>query len=148
MNVEFVDCKSKWFSVIQKIRNDVFELEQGANANEEFDYYDSCDDTVFALVFIEDEPVATGRIVLLSNGYKIGRIAVLKTYRGYGLGKMLVTSLCEKAYQMGATEIYVDSQLHAVGFYEKLGFEKYSDSIVIDRGLQHLPMIRRYNYGN
>lgn len=142
MNIEFFNCDNSKFNIAMSIRNLVFEDEQGAIADEEIDTYDSDKNTVFALVYDNDNAVATGRIARLQNGFKIGRIAVLKSQRGKGTGAFLVDSLCQKCVDLGAKKIYVDSQLHAVEFYEKLGFYPTGESEIIDRGIRHLPMVK------
>lgn len=147
ITVQFFGCSDDNFSIVKKIRNDVFEVEQGAVANEEFDEYDSSENTVYLLLFDSQEAIATGRIAITPKGFKIGRIAVSQKYRGKGIGKLLVDSLCEKAFLMGADKIFVDSQLHAVNFYKKSGFELISNDVLVDRGLKHLPMVRRHCCG-
>lgn len=144
MKILCFDKNDDKFNIAMNIRNTVFELEQGAIAEEEIDKYDLSDKTVYLLIFDDNEPCATGRIAFTDKGVKIGRIAVLKSQRGRGTGKYLVEQLCDKAVELGAKEIFVDSQLHAVGFYECLGFEKTGESEITDRGIRHLPMIKRY----
>lgn len=144
MDILCFDKNDDKFNIAMNIRNTVFELEQGAIAEEEIDKYDLNDKTVYLLIYDENEPCATGRIAFTDKGVKIGRIAVLKSQRGKGTGKYLVEQLCDKAARLGAKEIFVDSQLHAVGFYEKLGFEKTGENEITDRGIRHLPMIKRY----
>lgn len=142
MKIEFVGRDSKEFEAIMHIRNTVFEKEQGAAAEEEIDIYDNDNSTVYALIYDDKFPVATGRIAITPKGYKIGRIAVIKNQRGKGLGGILVNALCDKAYEMGADSILVDAQLHAVPFYEKLGFSPTGEPEITDRGIIHLPMIK------
>lgn len=144
MKILCFDKNDDKFNIAMNIRNTVFELEQGAIAEEEIDKYDLSDKTVYLLIYDDNEPCATGRIAFTDKGVKIGRIAVLKSQRGKGTGKYLVEQLCDKAVELGAKEIFVDSQLHAVGFYEHLGFEKTGESEITDRGIRHLPMIKRY----
>lgn len=140
MNIIFFNSNDKHFKYVKDIRTSVFTEEQGLIADEEFDDYDRNDDTLFALVYNDGVPVATGRLVRLPDGVKIGRIAVLKSQRGQGTGKFLVVSLCKNADKIYGGTIYVDSQLHAQGFYESLGFVPTGEPQVIDRGLPHLPM--------
>lgn len=140
MLISFIKSESSDFENVKKIRKEVFIAEQGAVSDEEFDKYDNAKDTVFALIYDKKTPVATGRIAKYENKFKIGRIAVIKSQRGKGLGAVLVNALCKKANEMGAQEIYIDSQLHAVSFYEKLGFKAVSDDVIIDRGLRHISM--------
>lgn len=144
MKILCFDKNDDKFNIAMNIRNTVFELEQGAITEEEIDKYDLSDKTVYLLIYDDNEPCATGRIAFTDKGVKIGRIAVLKSQRGKGTGKYLVEQLCDKAVELGAKEIFVDSQLHAVGFYEHLGFEKTGESEITDRGIRHLPMIKRY----
>ena len=103
--------------------------------------FDSDPKTLFALVEENGVPVATGRIAFMSKGVKIGRIAVVRSARGTGCGAFLVKSLCQMCKKQNIHTVYVDSQLHAVGFYEKLGFRSTGEPTVIDRGIEHLPMI-------
>lgn len=140
MRIHFIQSSDPAFESVMLIRNTVFEQEQGAIPEQETDEYDKSGKTVYALMYDGDVPVATGRIAQTQNGFKIGRIAVLKSVRGRGLGAVLVDTLCDKAKDMGADEIYVDAQLHAVAFYKKQGFKVISDTEIIDRGLRHLPM--------
>lgn len=140
LNIIFFNRKDEKYEYVKNIRTSVFTDEQGLIADEEFDDYDNNYDTLFALVYNDGIPVATGRIVRLSDGVKIGRIAVLKSQRGQGTGRFLVDSLCNKADEICGGTIYVDSQLHARGFYESLGFVPTGEPRVIDRGVPHLPM--------
>lgn len=136
--IEFITSLDSRFCDVKRIRTTVFTNEQGAKADEEFDKYDNTAD--FALVVDEKGNIAgTGRVALTDKGYKIGRIAILKEYRGQHLGDMLVKALIQKAQQKGAKAVFVDSQLHAVAFYEKIGFAPCGQQI-IDRGLEHIPM--------
>lgn len=80
------------------IRQSVFVEEQG------FEYeFDDIDETALHLVLYDenDNPCATGR--LFFNGcMKIGRIAVMKEYRGQSLGSEVIAILEEKALESGA----------------------------------------------
>ncbi len=109
---------------IYKIRDKVFCEEQGVPYDLEHDGND--EGAIFALAFEEGEdfkkPVATGRLLFLEDEFKIGRIATLKEYRKMGYGDFVVRMLIDKAFTMGAKQIFVDAQLHAVDFYKKIGF--------------------------
>lgn len=142
MTIEYLDFNDKKFDIVKKIRYDVFEAEQGAILTEELDEYDHSSDTVYLLLLDGDKALATGRIAKAQNGFKIGRIAVVKSERGKGLGAVLVNALCDKAYEMGAEKILVDAQLHAIPFYEKLGFSIIDNKTIIDRGIEHMPMVK------
>ena len=83
--------------------------------------------------------VATARISEIPKGLKIGRIAVLKDYRGKRYGAQIVNAVVAKSIEAGADRVYVDAQNHAVNFYEKLGF-RICGTELIDRGIAHTPM--------
>lgn len=140
MKTVFISSSSPEFESVMHIRNTVFEIEQGAIAEEELDSHDRAAETFYALVYDDNKPIATGRIAYTPKGFKIGRIAVLKDQRGRGTGALLVNALCDKAADLGAEYILVDAQLHAVPFYEKLGFSLTGESEITDRGIIHLPM--------
>lgn len=142
MKIIFIQSNDEKIDLVMKIRNTVFEKEQGAIESEEIDCYDNDLSTLYALAFDGENAVATGRLAHTQNGFKIGRIAVLKSQRGKGTGAFLVNALCEKCVELGADRIFVDSQLHAIKFYEKLGFVPTGDDEIIDRGIKHLPMVK------
>lgn len=136
-NVRFITAEDSDYKIVRNIRIAVFTDEQGADADKEFDEFDSFSD--FALLYDGENTVATARIVKTSKGYKIGRIAVLKEYRGNGYGEDIVRAVTEKAFDYGADKVYVDAQNYAVPFYEKIGFKVIGEEL-IDRGLPHIPM--------
>lgn len=143
-NIKFFTSQDNYFETVKAIRTAVFTEEQGANADEEFDAYDS--KAEFALLFENGAPVGTARTVKAPKGYKIGRIAVLKEYRGKGYGDLLVRVITRRAFEKCADTVYVDAQNYAVPFYEKIGFKVIGEEL-FDRGLPHIPMsIEREEY--
>ena len=140
MIILFEDYRIKEFGYVKEIRKRIFVDEQGADESAVFDELDREDTTLFALTVEKNICVATGRIVKLGNAYKIGRVAVLDSERGKGAGKKMIEFLCRAAEDNGAEEILVDAQLHAVPFYEKLGFVPTGEKEKYDIGILHLPM--------
>ena len=119
---------------IIRIRNAVFTEEQKIDKDLDFDGQDK--DAFHVLVMVDDQFVATGR--LLDDGH-IGRIAVLKKYRCRGIGRKAILSLIEKAKQTGLKRVYLGAQINAIGFYKKLGFSEYG-SRFLDAGIEHVHM--------
>ena len=122
----------------KKIREEVFIKEQGFQ--NEFDDLDN--KAYHLLLFIDKEPVATGRMYQKADEkstYILGRIAVLKAYRNSQLGKKVLSILEEKAKDMGGSKIMLSAQMQAQGFYEKYGY-KISGEIFYDEGCPHIPM--------
>ncbi len=121
----------------RRIRELVFVLEQGVPRALEMDAQDAhCD---HALAYAEGGlPVGTGR--LLPDGH-IGRMAVLKAWRGRGVGALLLQALVEQARQRRLASAYLNAQAYAVGFYRRYGFE-VSGPEFIEAGIPHVAMQR------
>ena len=90
-----------------------------------------------AVVLDHGKAIATGR--LLRNG-KIGRLAVLKEYRGLGLGSELLKTLVSYGRQEGIKEFFLHAQTSAVGFYERHGF-KVIGLAFEEAGIDHIKMV-------
>ena len=119
---------------IRGIRNSVFSVEQKIDANLDFDGQDAA--AVHALVETDGEYAGTGRI--LPDGH-IGRLAVLKPFRGRSLGRELILKLIEEATKRGIKRVFLGAQEHAVGFYRKLGFSEYAEPYH-EAGIRHIHM--------
>lgn len=109
------------------VREAVFVKEQKYPISEEFDSYD--DICSHLVIYDGKNPIATARIFMIESTKtaKLGRIAVLKEYRGCHIGALLMTELIKKARNMAAEEMYISAQTYAVPFYEKFGFTPYGD---------------------
>jgi predicted GNAT family N-acyltransferase len=119
------------------IRFTVFVEEQGVPREIELDEHDA--DSVHAVVFDAEKPVATGR--LLPDGH-IGRMAVLKDWRRRGIGALMLKALVERARARGDTEVVLAAQVRAVPFYRAHGFVAEGD-IYMEAGIPHQDMRRR-----
>jgi len=81
-------------------------------------------------------PIGTGR--LLPDG-RIGRMAVLKVWRGCGIGGALLRELLELAREQGHMEARLHAQTHALEFYRKHGFTPVGDEFM-EAGIPHYEM--------
>ncbi|MEF3329061.1 GNAT family N-acetyltransferase [Oceanobacillus oncorhynchi] len=128
-----------------EIRKEIFVKEQEVSKEEEFDAFDSLDaDCNHILVYYDNKPVGTGRVRAVEEVGKLERICILKPYRKYGLGKVIVQSLEEIVLQKGLTRAKLHGQTHAEGFYHKLGYETVSDEFLED-GIPHYLMVKQFN---
>ena len=118
------------------IRFEVFVEEQGVPADIEMDEMDSA--CVHALAYENETPVATGR--LLPDGH-IGRMAVRKPWRGRGIGGAILERLIEAARRRGDREVALSSQVHAVAFYRRYGFDPRGE-VYEEAGIPHQAMVR------
>ena len=88
------------------------------------------------MVEVDGEHVATGR--MLRDGH-IGRVAVVKNYRGRGIGIAVIKALLDIATKNKLKRVYLGSQLHARRFYERLGFRAYG-GVYQEAGIDHILM--------
>ena len=72
------------------------------------------------------------------NTVRIGRVLTLQHGKGMGLEIMKrATDYIKQS--MSCKTICLDSQKHAIGFYEKLGFKAVSDEF-LEEGVLHIKM--------
>ncbi|WP_158885044.1 GNAT family N-acetyltransferase [Rhodanobacter sp. L36] len=120
---------------LRRIRQQVFVVEQNVPESRERDGLDADCCHVLAL---DDagQPIGCGR---LTPEHKIGRMAVLREWRGHGVGVALLRELVERARALGWPELGLAAQVSAIAFYERAGFSAYGDEFE-DAGLQHRAM--------
>ena len=116
------------------IREAVFIQEQHIAAEDEWDAEDAV--AVHFIVFQQGQAIATAR--LLSNN-SIGRVAVLTTARGLSVGQRLMQAVIDYARAEQRKLVKLSSQVHAIGFYQALGFEVQGDEY-LDCGIPHIDM--------
>ncbi|MFM7009412.1 MAG: GNAT family N-acetyltransferase [Betaproteobacteria bacterium] len=130
-----VGAWSEFQSQASAIRFEVFVHEQQVPPEEELDANDT--HCVHALAFNElGEPIGTGR--LLPDGH-IGRMAVLKSSRGNGVGAAILMRLTEQARKRGFTQVVLSAQTHARAFYAKYGFKEEGEEY-LDANIAHILM--------
>ncbi|MGW3357849.1 GNAT family N-acetyltransferase [Streptomyces bungoensis] len=132
------------------VRKEVFVREQGVAEDIEYDAYDAI--AVHVLAIREDGvPLGTGRLLHgaaaaaktggdASVG-SLGRLAVAREARGLGVGVALVRAIEEAARGLGLAAVDLHAQTHALGFYERLGYEAYGPEFP-DAGIAHRAMRR------
>lgn len=103
---------------LRAVREPVFVSEQQVPLELEWDE----DDPRCIHVLAEDpegRPIGTGR---LAPDGKIGRMAVLREWRGTGVGGALLQTLIDQARAEGLAECRLNSQTEALDFYGRYGF--------------------------
>ncbi|MFI6406993.1 GNAT family N-acetyltransferase [Streptomyces sp. NPDC050548] len=132
------------------VRKEVFVVEQGVPQELEYDEYDAVATHVLA-VREDGLPLGTGRLLYgevaaaksdgdLTVG-SLGRLAVAKESRGLGVGVALVRAIEDAARARGLAAVDLHAQTHALGFYERLGYEVYGPEFA-DAGIPHRAMRR------
>jgi len=125
----------------QAIRTAVFVQEQQIPAEMEWDAADaSCMHVVAYNRF--GMALGTGRLLEHAPGVaRIGRMAVLQTMRGAGVGRALLDALVECARQRGEQQVLLHAQASAAGFYARAGFSPRGDPFE-EAGIAHVEMLR------
>jgi len=120
---------------ICSIRRTVFVEEQ--DVPEELDL-DGLDPACLHMLawYDQGQPIATAR---MEEDGKIGRMAVLKPWRGRGVGRALLEALLSEAAARGLSQVHLAAQTQAIGFYEKCGF-KATGGIFLDARIPHRTM--------
>ena len=120
------------------IRLRVFVKEQGVPREIELDSDD--EHAVHLLALVAGRAVGTARIVMKRGTAKIGRMAVLKSYRGKGVGRTLLRRATKAAKEKGAKQVFLHAQVPVIGFYEKLGFRS-TGRVFMEAGIAHRKMV-------
>lgn len=115
---------------IMALRLAVFCDEQGFSRELERDKYD--DMAFYALIYDEnEEPAATGRLFIDGqNRFHIGRMCTRKDARRKGYGDLAIRMLLDLALRMHAPYVVVESQIPAIGFYERYGFKRQGEQFM------------------
>ncbi len=130
------------------VRRVVFIEEQGVPESEEIDAHDGDPATVTTAVHVlarrDGRAVGTGRLLLeypRGGHAHIGRVAVLAAERRGGVGRAVMRALEGEARRCGFAGITLAAQLHAIPFYERLGYVLASDEargeVFLDAGIEH-----------
>ncbi|MDQ1254578.1 MAG: hypothetical protein QG646_3848 [Euryarchaeota archaeon] len=89
LEIKWIDVKKdKGLEDALYVRREVFIKEQNVPEEEEVDEADL--ESYHVVVYAYDRPVATGRLFKNGENWLIGRISVLKEFRGKQVGKLIV----------------------------------------------------------
>ena len=122
----------------KNIREEVFVREQGFCG--EFDERDKKSKHV--VLFYHLRPAGTCRFFADEKGWHIGRVALLRNFRGLHAGERLMRFAEEQVRAAGGKEISLDAQVRAAGFYEKCGYCPVGE-IFAEEGCPHRRMIKK-----
>jgi predicted GNAT family N-acyltransferase len=132
------------------IREVVFIEEQAVPADFE---HDELDEKAFHVLAMADgHAVGTGRLIdrqeapsgVEGRWGRVGRMAVLAAYRNSGVGGEILTRLEQEARALGLAGIVLHAQLHARGFYEKVGYTAFGPTFD-EVGVAHIAMMKKFS---
>lgn len=124
---------------IKMIREEVFMKEQGFQ-----DEFDAIDDiATHILYFVGESPAGTCRFFAGENHGEahIGRMAVLKEFRGKNLGAEIMLAAEKAIQEAGYKTCSLSAQVQAKGFYKKLGYVQDGDEY-LDEHCPHILMCK------
>ncbi|MBA1444036.1 MAG: GNAT family N-acetyltransferase [Chromatiales bacterium] len=124
--------------LLKQVREIVFVHEQHVPPTLE---WDGLDEDALHLLAVEPgtgEPIGTSR--LLRTG-QIGRMAVIRSWRGRGVGKALLQKLLVIADQNSYPGLFLNAQSTALSFYAQHGFVAEGDEFM-DAGIPHRRMTK------
>ncbi|MBJ3763296.1 GNAT family N-acetyltransferase [Maribius pontilimi] len=121
------------------LRRAVFIEEQHISEADEWDDLDA--DALHLLARENGLPVGTARIFIEGDTGKIGRVCVLATQRGSGLGRDLMEHALDVLRKRDVKIAKLGAQLPVLEFYRALGFEA-EGPIYDDAGIPHRDMTR------
>lgn len=118
------------------IRRKVFVEEQECPPELEWEYEE---ESVHFLATVDGTPSGACRWRQTDKGFKLERFAVLKEFRGRGVGQALVKTVLSDL-PPDTRYVYLHAQLSAIRLYEKFGFEKSGNQFE-EAGIQHYKML-------
>ena len=119
------------------IREKVFIEEQKVMPQLEWDGMD--EEAIHFLVYKDEKAIGCARALVIENHMQLGRMAILKEYRGEGIGSNLIEKVITTAKLNQLSLIDISAQCHAIDFYKKFGFKVISD-IYLDAEIPHRDM--------
>jgi ElaA protein len=121
------------------LRRTVFIEEQGVSEADEIDDLDGA--AIHLLATLDGMPVGSARLLPMGAIGKVGRVCVLAKVRGTGLGAALMRAAVDHYRTLpGIEKVKLGAQTHALGFYERLGFDAVGP-VYMDAGIPHRDMV-------
>ena len=136
MSLQIVETRD--IATCRQLRRVVFIEEQGVSEADEIDDQDEV--AVHLLARLDGLAVGTARILLRGDYGKIGRVCVLAEARGRHVGVGLIeAAVAHLRHRPEVNKALLGAQVHALGFYERLGFEPFGPQYE-DAGIAHRDM--------
>lgn len=125
------------------IRSTVFSKEQHFCPLIEFD---NTDKTAYhTVLYLDGKPIGTGRAFKnpkTPSEFHLGRIAILKPYRGMKLGNQIMNYLEKYSISQGATKLVLSAQVRVKKFYLGLGYIPVGNEY-LDEWCPHIEMMKK-----
>ena len=126
-----------------KLRTEVFVNEQNVPKELELDEKDNSEYTIHIGYFKDDKLIGVARLIDMDKDIiHICRVAIDKNHRGEGIGYKLILGCEDIAKNVLNKDFTIElgAQLYAENFYKKLGYNRVTNNIYIDAGIEHIDM--------
>ncbi|MBV1915135.1 MAG: GNAT family N-acetyltransferase [Pseudomonadales bacterium] len=123
---------------LSQIRLTVFVEEQAVPIDEEWDQWD---ESSWHWLAYDESNHSVGTARLTPQG-QIGRMAVVKEYRGEGVGAQLLESVVSEA-RIHFQTVFLHAQIRVIEFYQRAGFELMGP-VFDEAGIAHQKMTLKY----
>ena len=120
------------------IRREVFVGEQNCPPELEWEHEEESN---HFLATVDGVPAGASRWRKTDKGYKLERFAVLKSFRGNGVGQELVRTVLADLPK-DADYVYLHAQIDAVTLYERFNFVKTGPEFE-EAGIRHYKMEKK-----
>ncbi len=138
IEVRIVAGSEDWQAALA-VRREVFVVEQSVPVEIEQDDLDAT--AIHVVAGCDGETVGTARLTRDEEA-RIGRVAVLPSWRRRGIAGLMLAALEAEARKLGAAEVSLHSQSYIQSLYDKLGYRVTGPSFV-EAGIDHVPMSKR-----
>lgn len=129
-----------FLSSIIRLRRSVFVTEQNCPIDDEPDPQDAI--AIHIGLFHGVDTIGCARLFINDDGTaKIGRVAVALACRRTGVGHRVMQAALDYTSKAGCHEVGLESQTHAIAFYEALGFVAFGP-VFDDCNIPHRKMKR------
>jgi predicted GNAT family N-acyltransferase len=124
-----------------EVRRQVFVDEQGVSEDIEIDGRDG--EALHMVVTDEKGVIGTARVLFFAGSQaKIERMAILKSFRGRGIGRKIISFLDEELRNRQIKHVFLHAQCSVTAFYKSCGFEEIG-SPFWEAGIEHIKMQRQ-----
>jgi predicted GNAT family N-acyltransferase len=134
-DAEFSVSEADWDAErasLRAVRYAVFVQEQHVPEDLEWDEFDARSRHVLARA-ADGSAIGTARLLPDAS---IGRMAVLKPWRGRGVGSAILKRVLALAAEQGYSDVHLHAQTHAVPFYARHGFVVSGEEFM-EAGIPH-----------
>lgn len=142
-NLDWIVREANWKEdqlSIKFVRNKVFIQEQSVPKALEWDDFDKTARHLLALNK-DGHPIGTARLILFGDQGQIGRMSVLKEWRGVGIGKVLLEEMLRLAKEEKLSSVFLNAQTHVISFYKSYGFSLMGNEF-LEADIPHQKMIK------